>query len=62
MVYNGYDKVMSNSPKMGYLPIPVCYSLPEGTINSTLRRVTVQPTFQVSGPVATSEAVVVDTW
>ena len=23
MVYNGYYKVMSNSPKMGHLPIPV---------------------------------------
>ena len=22
MVYNGYYKVMSNSPKMGHLPIP----------------------------------------
>ena len=28
MVYNGYYKVMSNSPKMGHLPIPVIF---EGT-------------------------------
>ena len=26
MVYNGYYKVMSNSPKMGHLPIPDKYN------------------------------------
>ena len=34
MVHNGYDKVMSNIPKMGQLPTPSCRHLPASLVTS----------------------------